>query len=365
MNKLIKMSGAVAGLAVAGLVVWMLAAPTEVQPVSWTPPPAQAAGPLKRIAPARLGDGPALRGPEAVIPDGHGQMLTGLEDGRIVRISSAAAPRLETIANTGGRPLGMALHPDGRLIVADGKRGLVAVDMASKLVSVLTASAGGKPVRFADNVAVSADGSYAYFSDVSEKWGYGQDTEAVVEHGGDGRLLRYEFSTGATTVLLRGLQFANGVAMGPEQAYVLVNETGLYRVHRYWLTGPRAGTDDIFAGNLPGMPDNVSFNGKDRFWVAIYTPRNPLLDGLAGHPYVRKMIARAMQILPRPIEHRSMAIALDLQGRPLASLEIDGAGQYVPITDVHEEGEWLVFGSLTQQGIARLPLAEALAPAAK
>ena len=37
------------------------------------------------------------------------------------------------------------------------------------------------------------------------------------------------------------LLFANGVAVGPDDAYVLVNETAAYRVMRYWLKGEKAG----------------------------------------------------------------------------------------------------------------------------
>jgi sugar lactone lactonase YvrE len=106
----------------------------------------------------------------------------------------------------------------------------------------------------------------------------------VIEHGGDGRLLRHDFSNGHTDVLLDQLQFANGVALGPNEEYVLVNETGAYRISRYWLKGDKAGVHDLFIDNLPGLPDNLSFNAQDRFWVALYSPRNPLLDGFAGYP---------------------------------------------------------------------------------
>ena len=358
MKSLMKIAGALILAALLLLIAWMLLAPTEVHPVAWAAPdPAlAAAGAATPVTPARLAQGQGVQGPETVINDASGHLLAGLADGRIVRLSIAASPRIETLANTGGRPLGLAWHPDGRLIVADGKLGLLAVDLASRKVTTLASTINGKPMGFIDNVAVAADGRYAYFSDASEKWHFGQDGEAIVEHGGDGRLLRYDFQTRTSAVLLDGLQFANGVALGPDGAYVLVSESGLYRVRRYWLTGPQAGSADIFCDNLPGIPDNLTFNGRDKFWVAIFTPRNPLLDQLSGHPYVRRMLARAMQILPRPIEHRSLALGFDTQGRLRTRLQLEGAHGYVPITNVHEAGAQLVFGSLTQDGLAYLPL---------
>ena len=34
---------------------------------------------------------------------------------------------------------------------------------------------------------------------------------------------------------MEGLFFANGVTLGPNEDYVLVNETGMGRVHRLWI----------------------------------------------------------------------------------------------------------------------------------
>lgn len=111
-------------------------------------------------------------------------------------------------------------------------------------------------------------------------------------------MLRYDFQTGKTEQLLDRLEFANGVVLGPNDSFVLVNETGAYRITRYWLSGPKARTREVFVDNLPGLPDNLSFNGQERFWVALYAPRNSLLDGLAGYPFVRKMVVRAMMLCP-------------------------------------------------------------------
>jgi hypothetical protein len=141
---------------------------------------------------------------------------------------------------------------------------------------------------------------------------------------------------------------------------VLVNETGAYRISRYWLTGPKAGTHDLFIDNLPGLPDNLAFNGSNRFWVALYAPRNALLDGTAGHPFVRKMIVRALAVLPKPVEKRGFVLGLDLEGKVIANLQDASSGSYSPITTVREYGSWLYFGSLKATHMARMPLDAAL-----
>jgi Strictosidine synthase/Adipocyte plasma membrane-associated protein-like, N-terminal len=344
---------------------FLLLAPTDVQPVSWTPPKAPSLTEgvyasntrLDRIKPVGA---PDIPGPESLLIDDDGFLITGLHDGRIVR-TNKDGDVLTLLAQTGGRPLGIARHPDGRLIIADAIKGLLALDAQGHLTE-LTHSSDGVPFGFTDNLSIDRAGRFVYFSDASSRWGYGHDGEAIIEHGGDGRLLRYDFSTGKTDQLLGNLQFANGVALGPDDEYVLVNETGAYRITRYWLKGARAGQHDVFIDNLPGLPDNLSFNGIDHFWVALYAPRSPLLDGLAEHPFIRKMVVRALLILPKPIEHRAFALGLDTQGKVIANLQDDGKNNYSPITEVRENNGWLYFGSLTRSRMAHWPLDAVTAP---
>ena len=342
--------------------LFLLLAPTKVQPVAWKPAPAPSLQTGTYAENQKLRDlehvGAAnIDGPEALLLE-EGFLISGLNDGRIIRSSLDGQTRTVLI-DTGGRPLGLARHPDGRLIIADAKKGLLALDAQGQLL-VLTREANSLPFGFTDDVVIDKTGHYAYFSDASSRWGYGHDGEAIIEHGGDGRLLRYDFLTGKTELLLDQLQFANGVALGPQDSYVLVNETGAYRITRYWLSGPMAGTHDVFVDNLPGMPDNLSFNGQERFWVALYTPRNALLDATAEQPFVRKMIVRALMVLPKPAERRAFVVGVDLQGKVIANLQDAGSGNYSPITTVREYGDWLYFGSLKASHMTRLPLSKAL-----
>ena len=346
-------------IAIGGFLLLM---PTKVQPVAWTPSPApslteglyadnQRLKGMERVGAADID------GPEALLLE-NDALITGLHDGRVIR-TSLDGKVTKKLTDTGGRPLGLARHPNGLLVIADAVKGLLSLDAQGRLVAMST-EANGVPFGFTDDVVIDKPGHFAYFSDASSRFGYGRDGEAIIEHGGDGRLLRYDFQTGKTSLLLDKLEFANGVALGPDDAFVLVNETGAYRITRYWLTGPKAGTRDVFIDNLPGLPDNLSFNGHDRFWVALYAPRNALLDATAPHPFIRKIIVRAMTVLPKPVEKRGFALGLDLQGKVIANLQDGSDDNYSPITTVREYGDWLYFGSLKAQNMARLPLANAL-----
>ncbi|MEK6787505.1 MAG: SMP-30/gluconolactonase/LRE family protein [Pseudomonadota bacterium] len=350
-----------AGSVFAIVAGYLLFAPTDIDPASWTPPvaPSLEEGEFKqnsRLAGIeRFGKGLELHGPEAVLADAQERILTGLQDGRIVRLS-VDGKSLETLAHTGGRPLGLAWHPDGRLIIADGIKGLLALNVSNGELTVLSTESDGVPFGFADDVDISADGQYAYFSDASIRWHYGEDSEAVIEHRGDGRLLVYDFHNGETKALLAGLEFANGVALGPNEEYVLVAETGAYRISRLWLKGSKAGQHDTFRDNLPGLPDNISFNDQDRFWVAIFTPRNVFLDVFADKPFMRKIMVRALKVIPKLVEHRAMVLGLDADGRIVANLQDSNPGNYSPITSVRQVGNQLYFGSLTEKSLAKITL---------
>lgn len=341
---------------------FLLLLPTKVQPVAWTPEPAPSLtvgvyADNQHLKAIESVGAAGIDGPEALLLE-ENVLITGLHDGRVLS-TSLDGQTTTVLADTGGRPLGLARHPSGLLVIADGVKGLLSLDAGGQVVA-LTSEANGVPFGLTDDVVIDKSGHYAYFSDASSRFGYGQDGEAILEHGGDGRLLRYDFQSGKTELLLDKLEFANGVALGPDEAFILVNETGAYRITRYWLKGSKAGSHEVFIDNLPGLPDNLSFNGRDRFWVALYAPRNALLDATAALPFVRKMIVRAMTVLPSPVEKRAFALGLDVDGKVIANLQDASSGNYSPITTVREYGQWLYFGSLKATHMARLPLSTAL-----
>lgn len=336
--------------------VYLLLWPVPVDPVAWEAPKAPGLeGPYAvndRLANVEWLAKGVAEGPEDVAVDEQGRIYGAYADGKIRRLRPDGT-QPEVFTDTGGRPLGLAWAPDGSLVVADAVRGLLAVRSNGTLRTLAT-EADGLPFGFTDDVDVAADGT-VYFSDASHKFGIHDVMADIIEHGGNGRLLKYEPLADEVAVLLDGLQFANGVAVGPGERYVLVNETGSYQVTRYWLAGDKAGTHDVFAANLPGFPDNISFNGEDTFWLAIYAPRNPALDFMAGKPFLRKIAYRLPEALqPGPARH-AIALGLNLDGEVIHNLQDPSADAYAPITAVEQVGDRLYFGSLSAPAIARMP----------
>jgi sugar lactone lactonase YvrE len=346
------------------LLGYLLLWPVAIDPQNWNPPvsPSLSDGPFatndKLKAIERLADDYGV-GPEAINIDAQGRVVTGFLDGRVVRFA-ADGTQPEVLTNTGGRPLGITFDVAGNVIVADAKKGLLRI--VNGTATVLTDTADGLAFGFTDDADRDSSGKNIFFSDASSKFHFGEHMADAMEHGASGRLLRYNLDTKKTDVLLKDLHFANGIAVGPEDAYVLVNETTEYKITRYWLKGEKAGTHDVFVDNLPGYPDNITFNGHDRFWVALFAPRDPLLDKLlpAGSEWLRKLVFRLPEFAhPKPKMH-SFAVAFDLNGKLTANLQYTGAGAFAPITSVREAGGFLYFGSLSNTAIGRLPLTQTL-----
>jgi hypothetical protein len=206
-----------------------------------------------------------------------------------------------------------------------------------------------------DDVDVAADGTI-FFSDASFKFSVADHLLDLMEHRPNGRLLAYDPSTQTTRLVLDKLYFANGVAVSPDQSFLLVVETYKYRVQRYWLTGSRRGESEVFIDNLPGFPDGVSSNGKDTFWLALVQPRVPDVDAnWLPNPFLRKIIVRLPEGLVPPADDYGFVLGLDTDGHVVHNLQ-DPSASYAQITSVQEHEGMLYLGSLVEDEIGRLPV---------
>lgn len=330
--------------------------PTPIDPASWRAPKAPALEAVYEVNTAlsqtERFEIDSSYGPEDVAVDDEGYLYGGLQDGRIIKIHGETRG-VETFTNTGGRPLGLHFDQTGNLIVADAYKGLLSVDQQGH-ITVLSTESDGVPFAFTDDVDI-ADNGTIYFTDASHKFNQAQYRLDALEHRPHGRLLAYNPETGKTHTLLDGLFFANGVAISPDQQYVLINETWTYSIRRYWLDGPKKGTSDIFIENLPGFPDGVS-TGENGFWVAIASPRNPLIDRLADKPFLRKVIVRLPDSVQPEAEPYAFVLGLDFQGRVIHNLQEPTGKPFKVVTSVQEHGSMLYLGSLKDTAMGRIPI---------
>lgn len=324
-----------------------------LRPRAWRPPKDLGlTGPFavnERLAAAELWAVPGT-GPEDVLVDDAGRLICGLDDGRILRFPAGGGDP-ETVAETGGRPLGLDQHPDGSLIVCDAARGLLRVEGGR--VAVLVDRFEGQRLRFVNNPAVAADGT-VYFTDTSRRFGLSAYRSDLIEHSSSGRLFR-RAPDGEVVVLIDGLSFANGVTLGPDESWLLVAETAEYRISRLHLRGPEAGTVEVFVENLPAMPDNLSTGPSGTLWAAMVNRRNPILDRLLPFPRLRGLVDLLPDRLQPQPERRGIVFGFGEDARVRFNLQ-DPSGRLAMISGVREHDGWLYLGSLTEPFVGRVPI---------
>ncbi|XP_026218627.1 strictosidine synthase family protein [Anabas testudineus] len=285
-----------------------------------------------------------LHGPESFAADEDGNVYTGTVDGKLWKI--APNDSLTIITQMGqdlpecgsstdyepvcGRPHGVRLDRDGQLIVADSYFGLHSVDPKTGEKSLLLANsqgADGVPFAFLNGLEISSQTGIVYFTDSSSRWGRRHVRLEVIELNNLGRLLSYDPETGSVKVLLDSLFMPNGIALSPDEDFLLLAETSIGRILKYWLKGQKAGTVETIMDNMIGYPDNIRLSDHRTFLVGITTPRfqklmPPFLDMIAPYPAVKRFLAKVIPLswysllLPR----YALVLELGLDGELVGTL---------------------------------------------
>lgn len=349
----LRSAGGAITIVVVALLLYLFLWPVPLEPVGWDAP--ENAGlidpfePNDRLAKTHLVDLGTHEGPEDITGGQDGFIYTATSDGKVLRINRSGT-NVEVFADAGGRPLGIEFDADGNLIVANAYLGLQRIS-PDGTVNTLVDEYDGKKIMYADDVAVASDG-LIYFTDASSKFGAsisGGSYEAslldVMEHGGHGRVFRYDPISGEATVIVDGLNFANGVAVSDDQRYLLINELGSYRILRYWLKGPDAGKREVIIDNLPGFPNNINNGLSGKFWVGLVSPRNELLDSMSDKPWLRKIVQRLPAALRPKAVPSSHVIAITGDGDVLMNLQ-DTSVRLPALTGVFETRDTLWLSTL-------------------
>lgn len=352
--------------------LYLLPSPIDPKPYRLKGPPPALQGPLavntRLQAGRRLFSG-TLHGPESFTADRDGNVYTGTVDGKLWRIGPddsltlvthmgqnlpecGSNPDLEPVC---GRPHGVRLDRDGQLIVADSYLGLHSVDPHSGEKTLLLANsqgAGGVPFAFLNGLEISSQTGIIYFTDSSSRWGRRHVKLEVIELNALGRLLSFDPRTGTVNVLLESLFMPNGIALSPDEDFLLLAETSMGRILRYWLKGPRAGSSDVVLDNMIGYPDNIRLSDRGTFLVGVTTPRfrtllPPFLDLIAPYPALKRLLAKLVPLtwynllLPR----YALVLELGLDGEVVGSLH-DPEGRLTwSISDVFQHGGRTYLGS--------------------
>ncbi|WP_050930553.1 SMP-30/gluconolactonase/LRE family protein [Aestuariivita boseongensis] len=352
------------GLVVLGA-IYLATWPVSVEPVAYDPPePPEASGVYAPNTALSQAEWIALPGgavgPEDLAVMGDGKIYSADLEGRLYRIDGDAP---ELVAQLDGRPLGLDAGPDGRLYIADSFNGIFAWTPEGGAQPVATEVAGA-PIIYANQLDVARDGT-VYFSNSSDRFdpetmGGTKPTSVLTiwEQSDSGYVARID-PDGTVMKIAEGFVYTNGVALSPNEDFLLIAETGRARVHRLWLTGDRAGQREVLLDNLPGYPDNIEPMGDGTFWIAFASPRVPA-EALMPYPTLRKVIWRVgPMVRPAPIEEGHL-IEIDMEGRVLRSVQ-DPEGRLGITTGGRIVRDQFYIMTLDSPGFGRMP-ASALPP---
>ncbi|XP_031572251.1 adipocyte plasma membrane-associated protein-like [Actinia tenebrosa] len=356
--------------------VLLVPSPIDPKPFSLPEPLPKLEGPLEQNEELRkterLYKG-QIAGPESIAIDSEGTVYTGLADGRIVKfvdgkivdVARTGKPPcdLPELESTCGRPLGMRFNRYGtKLIVADAYYGLLEVDVLSGSTSTLvppTPGVHGDPFKFFNDLDIDRKGTI-YFTDSSTKWQRKDNRFAILEGDATGRLMAYH-KTGELEVLVSGLHFANGVQITTEGDAVLVAETALSRILKYYIKGPDEGKTEVFMDNLPGLPDNIRQSSNGGYWIGFSGVRKApfsMLDMLAPKPLLRKIIAKLIpqEWIIKLVPKYGLILEVSDAGRILRSFHDPGGQVVSSASEVHEENGVLYIGSYFDTFLGKLKL---------
>jgi gluconolactonase len=221
--------------------------------------------------------------PEAplLLPDGS-WLVTELafERGRVTQISAQGNGN-RTIATT-GRPNGLARSRDGSIWVCETLTpSILRMLMSGETESVLT-EVEGVALLWPNDLCFDESG-ILYITDsgllvrdfLDARGAPVPDCQNLPCNG---KVIRFDRSTGDARILDEGYHFTNGIAVGPD-GRLYTNETMTGNVYRYLIKGDGTLGDrelfgnvlaDDWAGSGLRGPDGMAFSPDGRLWIAVF-----------------------------------------------------------------------------------------------
>jgi gluconolactonase len=223
-------------------------------------------------------------------------------DGPVVDIRrlDLATRRLATVRPDANAANGMALAPDGRLVVCEQgsmsrDAALVRVDRATGATETLVAGYGGRPLSSPNDVVVAPDGA-VWFTDPSYGHLQGFRPPPAVEDA----VYRYDPASTEIAVAADGFDKPNGLAFSPDARTLYVGDSGAIHAPDDYdpkrprrvlafdvVDGRRLARGRVFAEGIPAFPDGLKVDSAGRVYVScergvqVFDPGGELLGEIA------------------------------------------------------------------------------------
>ena len=219
--------------------------------------------------------GDALPGLDDVVADTDGSLFVSAGK-HVLKLSGTGFATRTLVAEFDGDAGGLALHPDGRLLVCVSGRGLAAIDPAKPQPRWLEA-AEGRALAGLLSVAAGPDGRiFAVEGSTArppDAWRHD-----LMEKRHNGRLVACDAALNSATTLLSDLAYPYGLALAPDTGQLWFSESWAHRVSRLPLTGNGPASAEVVLRNLPGYPARLHGDGRGGFYLALFARRTHLIE---------------------------------------------------------------------------------------
>ena len=129
--------------------------------------------------------------------------------------------------------------------------------------------------------------------------------------------------TGATGFL--GYHVVKLLNSRGQRPRVLGTQTSLFRVTRFYVNGPKAGSSEVVIDSLPGTPDGMDRDTDGRLWLAMFVDRGKLLAWVHENAWIKPLVMRLPTELLLAQPQRTGVVVLSPDGsEPLYSAFHDG-----------------------------------------
>lgn len=219
-------------------------------------------------------DNLVLQGSACLCSSGHAVLAIDLD-----HPGSPPVPR----HHLGGPITAMAGSPDGTLAIALETGGITVVSgkhtgrMVDRLGSVALTCVTALHCLDADWLLVCVGSSV----NPASHW-----KKDLLDSRASGSVWRVDLASGDTVCIADRLAFPYGLLPHSDGRDLLVSESWRHRVIRLELgkpSAPRIALDD-----LPGYPARLCADGRDGAWLAIFAPRNQLVEFVLREPAYRE-----------------------------------------------------------------------------
>ena len=219
--------------------------------------------------------GEPLPGLDDVVVAGDGSVYVSAGK-TVFKLSGGDLATRTLVAEFDGDAGGLAVHPDGRLLVCVAGRGLAAFDPARVEPRWLDKT-DGRTLTGLLSVTVAPDGRI-FAVEGSTGRAPDQWRHDLMEKRSNGRLIACSAALDSAEVLLRDLPYPYGVAVSADGNSLWLTESWAHRLSRFALTDGGIGPREVIAGNLAGYPARLHLDAQGGLFLGLFARRTHLIE---------------------------------------------------------------------------------------